>query len=104
MPDRAVVSPTYIVFESFGLITIEPMPLPPNCGLPIGPVHVTPPSVDLYRPTPATQPDAQMFASPVPTQTVLPVGSLESMVTAPAELMPSGPPRYSQVGVLSIAL
>src|SRR6266545_4335369 len=29
--------------------------------------QLAPPSVDLYRPTPATQPEPQMFASPVPT-------------------------------------
>ena len=39
-----------------------------------------------------------MFASPVPTYTVLPLGSLGSRYTLPAALMPSGPPRYSQFG------
>src|SRR5918994_6559483 len=34
-PRRAVVVPTHIVFESPGLTTIEPMPLPVNSALPI---------------------------------------------------------------------
>ena len=44
-------------------------------------------------PTPATQPLPHTLASPVPTQIVRPVGSVGSIVTLPAALMPSGPPR-----------
>jgi hypothetical protein len=103
MPLSAVVLPTYMVRESPGSMTISPTPLPANSGLPIGPVQVLPPSVDRYRPTPATHPEAQMFASPVPTHTVLPVRSLRSIVTVPAALIPRGPPRYSHFGVAARA-
>ena len=47
MPRSAVVVPTYRVFGEPGLTTIWPMPLPANSGLPIGPVQLSPPSVDL---------------------------------------------------------
>src|SRR5688500_8773239 len=67
MPRKAVVVATYRVLRSPGLTTISPMPLPPSASRPSGPLQVRPPLVDLYRPTPATQPEPQMLASPVPT-------------------------------------
>src|SRR5512132_1322665 len=61
----------------------------------MGPVHVSPPSVDLYRPTPASL-SAEALASPVPTQTVL--GSLGSSAIELTALIPNEPERYFQVG------
>ena len=48
-----------------GLTTIAPMPMPLKV-VPPSRLQVKPPLVDLYSPVPATQPEPQMLASPVP--------------------------------------
>src|SRR6516165_711272 len=70
MPRTARVVATYIVLESAGSMAIDPMARALNELLPIGPLHVSPPSIDLYNPTPASL-SADALASPVPTQTIL---------------------------------
>src|SRR6266498_3094399 len=75
---------------------MDPMPRPPKTDLPYGPVHVSPPSVDLYRPTPWTQPLPHVLPSPVPTQSVF--GSAGSRVMAPMELIWNEPLRYFHEG------
>src|SRR6266487_2039576 len=77
---------------------MEPTPRPPNTDLPYGPVQVSPPSVDLYRPTPWTHPLPHVLPSPVPTQIVFPVGSLGSIIIAPIELISNEPLRYVHDG------
>src|SRR5262245_64070506 len=86
-----------MVFGLPGFTTIAPRPRPSNVPPPSR-VQLSPPFVDLYSPVPATQPEAQMWASPVPAYTVSPLGSFGSMYALPAALMPSGPPRYAQCG------
>src|SRR5919109_2391390 len=87
-----------MVFGLPGFTAIEPIPRPPKTDFPYGPDHVSPPSVDLYRPTPWTQPLPHVLPSPVPTQSVFPVGSFGSRVIAPIELISNEPLRYFQEG------
>src|SRR5271169_3269563 len=70
MPRTPRVVATYRVLESVGSIAIEPMERALNTFLPSGPLHVFPPSTDLYKPTPASLSE-EALASPVPTQTML---------------------------------
>src|SRR5205809_5694654 len=79
-----------------------PMARPLNADVPIGPVHVFPPSVDLNIPTPAAE-SAEEFASPVPTYSVLPVESFGSTMIELPEFMPKLPDRNSQFGCPSSA-
>src|SRR5262252_9476487 len=89
-----------MVFEFVGSMAMDPIARALNCGLPIGPVQVSPPSVDLYSPTPASlSPDA--FASPVPTHTVF--GSFGSSWIELPELIPNETERYFQMGVVARA-
>ena len=74
-------------------MAMVPTPRASKTGLPSGPVQVSPPSVDLYRPTPASQPLLQALASPVPTQIVFPLGSLGSTAMEPMELISKGVER-----------
>src|SRR5262245_51598913 len=87
-----------MTLESPGLIAIAPTPRALNAPWPMGPCQVLPPSVDLYRPTPAAQPLPQPFPSPVPTQIVLPDGSFGSRVIEPIALMSNAPLWNSQFG------
>jgi hypothetical protein len=64
---------------------------------PSGLVHVSPPSVDLYRPAPAAE-SPEALASPVPTYSVLPVGSFGSSVIALPDWIPKFGERNSQFG------
>ena len=57
---------TKIVDELPGLTSIAPMPRPLKYWAPIGPFQWSPPSFELYMPTPAMQPLRQVFGSPVP--------------------------------------
>ena len=85
------------MFGAPGVTAMLPIARPPNTEAPSGPVHVSPPSVDLYRPTPAAEsPDA--FASPVPTYSVLPLASFGSSVIELPDWMPNSPDRNSQFG------
>src|SRR5262245_10529558 len=80
-----------------------PIERPLNSATPSGPVQVSPPSVDLYRPTPAAEsPDA--FASPVPAYRVLPVASLGSISSELPDWMPKPADRNFQRGVSPRAL
>src|SRR2546425_714302 len=49
-------------------------------------------------PTPVTQPLPHVFPSPVPTQTVFPLGSLGSSATDPTALPANADDRYIQCG------
>src|SRR3989442_7300554 len=49
-------------------------------------------------PTPATHPLPHVFPSPVPTQTVFPLGSLGSSATDPTALPANADDRYIQCG------
>src|SRR5438270_13637983 len=86
-PRIARVEPARIVLGSPGLMAMVLTPRALNTDPPIGPLQVSPPSVDLYSPTPASQPLLQALASPVPTHSVLPVGSLGSSTIDPTELI-----------------
>src|SRR5581483_2521994 len=87
-----------MVFESPGLTAMVPIPRALKADFPSGPTQVFPPLVDLYNPTPASQPLPQALASPVPTQIVLPLGSLGSMAIEPTALISNGVDRYLHWG------
>ena len=74
-----------------------PMARPANAAAPSGPIQVSPPSVDLYIPTPAAE-SLEALASPVPTYSVSPVGSLGSSVIELPEFIPKSPDRNCQLG------
>src|SRR5262249_50468555 len=63
-PRMPRVMPTYRTFGFPGVTAIVPMERPLK-GVPSGPVQVSPPSIDLYNPTPAPE-SALAFDSPVP--------------------------------------
>src|ERR1700745_731736 len=84
-----------MVFELVGSIAMDPIARALNWFFPIGPVQVSPPSVDLYNPTPASL-SLDALASPVPTQTVL--GSFGSNTIELPELIPNEPETYFHVG------
>src|SRR5215467_10874866 len=89
-----------MVFEFAGSMAIDPIARALNCAFPIGPVQLSPPSVDLYNPTPASL-SLDAFASPVPTHTVF--GSFGSSWIELPELIPNEADRYFQVGVVTRA-
>src|SRR5438309_6424511 len=89
-----------MVFELVGSMAIDPIARALNCDFPIGPVQVSPPSLDLYSPTPASL-SLDAFASPVPTHTVL--GSFGSSSIELPELIPNEPERYVHVGCVARA-
>src|SRR2546422_11721468 len=92
-----------MIFGAPGLIAMLPTPRPAKADWPSGPVQVSPPSVDLKIPTPWTQPLPQVFASPVPTYSVLPVASFGSSVIEPMALIPNPPERYVHFTVFASA-
>ena len=83
----ARVIPAKMVLGSPSFTAMVPTARALKTDAPKGPDHVSPPSVDLYRPTPASQPLPQALASPVPTQRVFPVGSFGSNVMEPTEFI-----------------
>src|SRR4029453_5691014 len=74
-----------------------PIARPLKTERPSGPIHVFPPSVDLYIPAPAAQ-SPEAFASPVPTYRVSPLESFGSIVIELPDWMPKSGDRNSQFG------
>src|SRR5689334_10089614 len=64
--------------------------------------HVSPPSVDLYRPRPASE-SPEPFGSPEPAYSVLPVESVGSTISEPKALVFSPSSIGVQVGLVSSA-
>src|SRR5580700_324391 len=89
-----------MVLELVGSMAMVPIDRALNCALPIGPVQVSPPSVDLYSPTPASL-SADALASPVPAQIVL--ESLGSIAMELPELIPNEADRYVHFGMVARA-
>src|SRR5277367_5456588 len=82
-------------------MTSEPIARALNTLLPIGPVQVSPPSVDSYKPTPAPL-SPEEFASPVPTHTWLLL--FGSRTTDPVAFVAKDAERNVQIGCAFSAL
>src|SRR5919109_4730336 len=54
-PSTPRVVAAYTTFAAPGVTAMLPMDRPAKTDAPSGPVHVLPPSVDLYKPTPAAE-------------------------------------------------
>src|SRR4029453_7467255 len=86
-----------MVWGSPGRRAMVPRARPLKTEAPSGPVQVSPPSVVLYMPLPTAE-SAEALASPVPTYSVLPLGSFGSIVIELPDWMPKSVERNSQFG------